>query len=128
SRAFYAVERLGSVLYVQKAIRHPGFDYRAFVLGGRILGAFRRFAPDGDWRTNVAVGGPPGACVVQPPLPVLRRPAPPPRMAGVDILIDHDRDGPVVLEVNAVPGWRALAKVTGVDVAAAILEHLRGLG
>ena len=35
------------------------------------------------------------------------------------------RDGEwYVLEVNAVPGWRALAPVTGVDVAAAIVRFL----
>jgi glutathione synthase/RimK-type ligase-like ATP-grasp enzyme len=32
----------------------------------------------------------------------------------------------VVLEVNAVPGWRALARVTGIDVAAAVLELATG--
>jgi glutathione synthase/RimK-type ligase-like ATP-grasp enzyme len=33
----------------------------------------------------------------------------------------------VVLEVNAVPGWRGLSAATGADVAVAVLEHLRGL-
>ena len=46
-------------------------------------------------------------------------------MAGVDLLLDLDRGRFVVLEVNAVPGWRALAQVTGIDVAAAILTALR---
>ena len=46
-------------------------------------------------------------------------------MAGVDLIDDLDRGTPVVLEVNAVPGWRALARATGIDVAAAILESLR---
>ena len=36
-----------------------------------------------------------------------------------------NRGSLVVLEVNAVPGWRALAEATGLDVAAAILTHLR---
>ena len=44
-------------------------------------------------------------------------------VAGVDLL-----PGPAgemyVLEVNAVPGWRALAPLTGVDVAAMLLRHL----
>jgi ribosomal protein S6--L-glutamate ligase len=29
-----------------------------------------------------------------------------------------------VLEVNAVPGWRALAPTTGIDVAREIVRHL----
>lgn len=46
------------------------------------------------------------------------------RMAGVDLL--PDRDGKLfVLEVNAVPGWRALSAATGVDVASEILADLR---
>jgi glutathione synthase/RimK-type ligase-like ATP-grasp enzyme len=31
------------------------------------------------------------------------------------------------LEVNAVPGWRALAAVTGVDVAARVIDHVEQL-
>ena len=56
-RTFQTLERLGAVLYVQRFVRHPGHDLRAFVLGDRVLGAIRRQAPGGDWRTNVAVGG-----------------------------------------------------------------------
>src|SRR4051812_32401018 len=46
-RAFQALERLGAVLYVQQYVAHPGHDLRAFVLGGRVLGAIRRHAPAG---------------------------------------------------------------------------------
>ncbi len=130
-RAFSTLERLGAVLYVQKAIRHPGYDERAFVLGGKVIGAIRRFAPEGDWRTNVAVGGRPEAIAPGPEIEALAVRAAESVgaiMAGVDILMDCDRGRPVVLEVNAVPGWRALARATGVDVAAAILAHLRSLG
>ena len=45
-------------------------------------------------------------------------------MAGVDLLARPDARRLVVLEVNAVPGWRALAAATGVDVAAAVLREL----
>jgi RimK family alpha-L-glutamate ligase len=130
-RVFQTLERLGAVAYVQKTVRHPGFDYRAFVLGGRVLGAIRRFAPEGDWRTNVAVGGRPEACSLDPSmesLAVRAAEAVGAEMAGVDLLDDLDRGGPVVIEVNAVPGWRALSRTTGVDVAAELLAHLRGRG
>ena len=49
-------------------------------------------------------------------------------MAGVDLLDDLDRGAPVVVEVNAVPGWRALAGATGRDIADEIVDTLRGLG
>ena len=43
--------------------------------------------------------------------------------AGVDVL--PARDGPLyVLEVNGIPGWQGLQQATGVDVAAAIVEHV----
>jgi ribosomal protein S6--L-glutamate ligase len=47
-------------------------------------------------------------------------------MAGVDLLPDPS-GRLLVLEVNAVPGWRALARATGIDVAREILSELRAL-
>jgi ribosomal protein S6--L-glutamate ligase len=43
-------------------------------------------------------------------------------VAGVDLLPTPD-GGYVVLEVNAVPGWRALAPITGIDVASEIIQY-----
>jgi RimK family alpha-L-glutamate ligase len=127
-RAFRTLERLGCVLYVQKHVENPGFDVRAFVLGGRVLGSIRRYAAIGEWRTNVSVGGRPEACVLEPDaerLALRSARAVGAVMAGVDLLPDLETGGWTVLEVNAVPGWRALGTTTGVDVAAAILGELR---
>src|SRR5581483_1890667 len=55
-RVFRTLERTGAVMYLQQFVRHPGWDLRAFVVGGRVLAAMRRHAKD-DWRTNVAQGG-----------------------------------------------------------------------
>jgi glutathione synthase/RimK-type ligase-like ATP-grasp enzyme len=47
-------------------------------------------------------------------------------MSGVDVL--PGRDGQYyLLEVNGVPGWKALAATLQVDFAALILEHLAAL-
>ena len=124
-RTFRTLERTQAVLYLQQYIDHPGWDLRVFVLGGKVLAAMRRYSR-GGWRTNVAQGG--RAEVVQPSaeeaeLALRAAVAVGTPVAGIDLL-----PGPAgewyVLEVNAVPGWRALAPVTGVDIAAAMLRYL----
>jgi RimK family alpha-L-glutamate ligase len=124
-RVFRTLERTQAVLYLQRFIAHPGWDLRVLVLGGRALAAMRRFA-NGGWRTNVAQGG--TAESVRPTaaeedLAVRAAAAVGAPLAGVDLL-----PGPAgewyVIEVNAVPGWRALAPATGVDVAAAVVRFL----
>jgi RimK family alpha-L-glutamate ligase len=126
-RVFHALERIGAVLYLQQFVPNPGQDLRLFVLGDQVLGAIRRHAPPGDWRANVAVGARaepfvPDDAITSLALRAAR--AVGARVAGVDVL--PARDGEMyVIEVNAVPGWRALAEVTGQDIAAAILADLR---
>jgi ribosomal protein S6--L-glutamate ligase len=124
-RTFRTLERVQSVLYLQQFIAHPGWDVRAFVLGEQVIAAMRRQAR-GDWRTNVALGGSAEgvrltAEQTQLALRAARAVGAP--VAGVDLL-----PGPAgewyILEVNAVPGWRALAPAAGVDVAAALVRFL----
>jgi ribosomal protein S6--L-glutamate ligase len=127
-RTFHTLERLSAVLYLQRMIRHPGHDIRAFVLRGRIVGAMRRFASGKDWRTNASLGGRAEACVLDAEagaLAVAAARAVGAEFAGVDLIEDLDEGRLLVLEVNAVPGWRMLTKVTGIDVAVALLEGLR---
>jgi ribosomal protein S6--L-glutamate ligase len=38
-------------------------------------------------------------------------------------LLESD-EGPMVMEVNSSPGLEGIQKTTGVDVAAAIIEHI----
>jgi ribosomal protein S6--L-glutamate ligase len=122
-RTFRTLERTQSVLYLQRYIEHPGWDLRAFVLGKRVLAAMRRHA-HGHWRTNVAQGGKAekiGVSSEMEGLALRACTAVLAPMAGVDLL--PGRDGRTyLLEVNAVPGWRALASVTGLDIAKEILR------
>jgi RimK family alpha-L-glutamate ligase len=122
---FRTLERTASVLYLQKFIHHPGWDLRVFVLEGRVLAAMRRYATT-SWRTNVAQGGRAeavDATVAEGQLALAAVKAVGARAAGVDLLPRPD-GGYDVLEVNAVPGWKALAPATGIDIARAILESL----
>ncbi len=124
-RTFRTLERLQSVLYLQKFIRHPGHDVRAFVLEGKVLAAMRRHARN-DWRTNVAQGGrgePVRLNDEEERLAVAAARAVGAAIAGVDLL--PDEEGKLhVLEINAVPGWRALAATTKIDIAAEIVPFL----
>ncbi|MBI3410465.1 MAG: RimK family alpha-L-glutamate ligase [Planctomycetes bacterium] len=124
-RAFRNLERLQAVLYLQEFIAHPGWDLRAFVIGGRVLAAMRRHSKN-DWRTNIAQGGRAETVSLtaeEDCLALKAATAVGAAVAGVDLLPRPD-GGYVVLEVNAVPGWRALAPTTGVDVATAIIQHV----
>jgi RimK family alpha-L-glutamate ligase len=125
-RVFRTLETIRGVYYLQRAIDHAGCDVRAFVVGGRVIGAIERRAP--GWKTNLARGGRACATTLSPAwadavLAAAR--AVGAEYAGVDLL--PARDGTVyVVEVNGIPGWRGLQEATSIDVAAAIVDHLLG--
>jgi RimK family alpha-L-glutamate ligase len=125
-RAFRTLERLQSIIYLQKFIAHPGWDLRIFVIGNQVATSMRRHARNDDWRTNVAQGGkaePAAWTAEQETLALKATRAVGAMIAGID-LIQGPQGEWYVLEVNAVPGWRALAPVTGVDVASATIRFL----
>ena len=124
-RIFRTIERTRGILFLQRFIRHPGWDLRVFVLGGRVLAAMRRYAAD-DWRTNVAQGGRTERVTPtreEERLALQAAEAVGTIAAGIDLL-PTESGGYVVLEANAVPGWKALAPTTGVDVAAAVIREI----
>jgi ribosomal protein S6--L-glutamate ligase len=124
-RTFRTLERIDSVLYVQRFIENEGFDVRVLVLDGRVLGAMRRRA-NGDFRANVSCRGTAEKHLltdqeIEAALGAAQ--ATEARFAGIDLL--YGRDGTCyVIEVNAVPGWRAFQRVTGLDVASAVISSL----
>jgi ribosomal protein S6--L-glutamate ligase len=126
-RVFTALEPLGAVLYLQKFIPHDGIDWRLLVIGEEVFG-MKRVSAD-DWRTNISLGARPAPLEVTVELAQLARRAAASvgaTVAGVDLL--PARDGRLyALEVNAVPGWRALAALTGVDIAERVLRHVAQL-
>jgi ribosomal protein S6--L-glutamate ligase len=126
-RAFRLLVGLGSVLYLQEFIPHVGWDLRVLIIGKHVL-AMRR-TNEFDWRTNVSRGA--VAAAVEPLddwVELARQSAEVvgASIAGIDLL--PGRDGEMnVIEVNAVPGWRALAAAHGRDVAAMLLDHIANL-
>jgi RimK family alpha-L-glutamate ligase len=125
-RVLRALDEVRAVFYIQRAIDHGGRDVRVFVVGGRVVGAIERVAPEGEWRTNVAQGARTRAFELPgewEDLALRAAEAVSADYAGVDLL--PARDGSVyVLEVNGIPGWQGLQQATGVDVAGTIVDHV----
>jgi len=90
-------------------------DLRIYTVGDEVIGAMYRYAPEGDWRTNVALGG-----SVQDAMPELPEEAAETALyaadvlgldyAGVDLVEGHD--GWFVLEVNPTAGFKGLYEAT----------------
>ncbi|MFM8224154.1 MAG: RimK family alpha-L-glutamate ligase [Planctomycetaceae bacterium] len=124
-RVFRTLERLNCVLYLQRFIPHAGFDVRVLVLDGAVVAAMKRSNPD-DFRTNVSrsgVGSRLDPSPEQREWAVRAAAAVGTRLAGVDLLYGPGGEG-YVIEVNGVPGWQALQRVTQVDVAALVIQSL----
>jgi RimK family alpha-L-glutamate ligase len=127
-RVFRVVDQIRGVYYLQRAVEHDGADIRAFVIGGRVVGAIERRSS--GWRTNLARGG--SARPVALPddcraLAIRAAAAVGADYAGVDLLTG--RDGQTyVLEVNGIPGWRGLQQATGLDIAGMLVDYLASRG
>jgi len=117
--------RVGDEVVVQSFVPTDGVSLRAFVVGGRVVVGARFLPEAGEWRSNAARGG-----RVQPwrPGPDVERLAVEATsvlglgVAAVDLL--PGPQGVVIGEVNPSPGFLALERATGADVAAAIVEHM----
>src|SRR6056297_3550605 len=95
-------------------------DLRVYIVAGEIVGAMYRYAPDGDWRTNVALGG-----AVEDATDDMPEEAAETALyaadvmdldyAGVDLVEGYD--GWYVLEVNPTAGFKGLYAATGTSPA-----------
>ncbi len=126
-RAFTMLEQLGAVIYLQEFVPHEGRDLRVLVIGDRVFAVERRNPH--DWRTNVSRGATMQPVEVTPELAdTARRAAQAVEtpFAGVDLL--PGKNGQLyAVEVNAVPGWRALGRALNIDIARVVLEYLESL-
>jgi len=121
-----AFMKLNAAMLVQEFIKEAkGADIRAFVVDGQVVGAMKRQAKEGEFRSNLHQGG--SATVINL-TPEERSTAIKAAkklglgIAGVDML-QSDR-GPLVMEVNSSPGLEGIENATGVDVAGKIIEYV----
>ncbi|QSG03150.1 RimK family alpha-L-glutamate ligase [Natranaeroarchaeum sulfidigenes] len=95
-------------------------DLRVYVVGDDLIGAMHRYAPDGDWRTNVSLGGDVRDATEQltDEIRDIVRDATDAiglDYAGVDLI--EGEDGWYVLEVNPTAGFKGFFEATGTSPA-----------
>ena len=119
-RIFHSLSQVGSVLYLQKFIKNPGYDIRIMVLENEIIAAMKRYVKPSEWRANVAQGARPER-LKDIPHEIAETALQAAKVVGSNILgIDfiYDLEGRIFLiEINGVPGWRSLSSVCNIDVA-----------
>ncbi len=117
----------GGVYYLQRfvAVERDGFhDFRLLVARGRVVAAMQRHSP--QWITNIKRGGRPVAALINDELKALAVSAATAvgaDFAGVDILYGSDQQ-PTVLEVNSMPAWSGLQKVSSANIASTLVAAL----
>jgi len=116
---------LGQNILIQEFVAESrGRDLRVLVVGKRVVAAMRRTARDGDFRSNLHRGGEGRAVRLSPAHERLALDAVRVlglEVAGVDML--ESCTGPKVLEINSSPGFEGLERVSGLDIAGAIVDH-----
>ena len=123
-------ETLGSyqhhIHYIQEYIAKPQRDIRAFVVGERTICAIYRTSE--HWVTNTARGAVASNCPVTPELDSLCMRAA--HAVGEGILaidvLEDERRGLLVNEINATMEFRNSIAPTGVDIPNAMLDYVLG--
>ncbi|MBQ6394272.1 RimK family alpha-L-glutamate ligase [Candidatus Saccharibacteria bacterium] len=124
-QAFYLYNEDGTNILLQEYIEESaGSDIRAFVVGSKVVASMKRQSLDDDFRSNLHKGG--GATSVklteeERKMAIKAAKAMGLHIAGVDLM--RSSRGPLVLEVNASPGF-GIEKITGRNVAAKMIEYV----
>jgi ribosomal protein S6--L-glutamate ligase len=121
-----AFNGLKARVIVQEFIKEAkGADIRALVVDGHVVGAMKRQAKEGEFRSNLHRGG--TAEVIEltreEEIAALKAAnALKLGVAGVDML--QSERGPLIIEVNSSPGLEGIEKATGKDIAGQIVKYI----
>jgi len=124
-QAFYLSNEDGTNILLQEFVKESaGTDIRAFVVGSRVVASMKRQSLDDDFRSNLHKGGE-GTSVKlteeENKMVIKAAKAMGLTVAGVDLM--RSARGPLILEVNASPGF-GIEKVTNRDVTTPIIEYI----
>ncbi len=114
--------QLNEVFYLQEFIEHHNRDIRIFVIGNEAIAGMYRVSD--NWKTNVYAGAEVKPLTLTKELKELAIKSAQitkTEIAGVDIL--ESEDGYYVIEVNSIPGFTALQKVTDINIPERIISY-----
>lgn len=118
----YTLGQLNEIFYLQKFIEHQNRDIRVLVLGNKAISGMYRVS--NNWKTNIHAGArmePLELTNELKSLAVKAAKVTKTEIAGVDIV--ESEKGFLVIEVNSIPGFTALQKVTDIDLASEIVSY-----
>ena len=113
------------VFYFEEFVKRPPRDIRCIVVGDRVVAAIYRYSGDNEWKTNMALGGKAESCKVTNEMEDLCLRAAKTmkgEILGVDLM--ESENGLLVHEVNNTTEFKNTVRVTEVDIASLIIDHL----
>ncbi|MHA1758432.1 MAG: RimK family alpha-L-glutamate ligase [Promethearchaeota archaeon] len=118
----FTLDKLNEVFYLQEFIEHYNRDIRVMTIGEQVAGAMYRVGD--SWKTNIHAGAKSKPININDELEELALKAAKitkTEIAGVDII--ESKDGYYVLEVNSIPGFTGLQRVSNVNIAERIIDY-----
>ena len=116
---------LSRIYYVQEMIKRPPRDLRCIVVGDKIVAAIYRYSAENEWRTNVSRGGKAQLAPITNELEDIALKAAKSvggGILGVDLMEDEKR-GLLVHEVNNTVEFRGASNVSESDIAGAMIDY-----
>jgi [lysine-biosynthesis-protein LysW]--L-2-aminoadipate ligase len=113
------------VYYFEQFVERPPRDIRAIVVGDDVIAAIYRYSGEGEWKTNMALGGHAEACPITKELEDLclkAKEALGGPIVGVD-LMESKSEGLIVHEVNNTTEFKNTVRVTGVDIPSLMVDY-----
>ncbi|MDE1766685.1 MAG: lysine biosynthesis protein LysX [Thaumarchaeota archaeon] len=117
------------VYYLEEFVIRPPRDIRAIMVGDTVVAAIYRYSGDGQWKTNMALGGkaePLKATKEMEDICIKAKNAVQGQIVGID-LMESKENGLVVHEVNNTTEYKNTVRVTGVDIPALMIDYARQL-
>ncbi len=115
------------VYYLEEFVNRPPRDIRAIMVGDKVVAAIYRYSGEGQWKTNMALGGKAEPLKVTKEIEeicIKAKEAVQGQIVGIDLMESKEK-GLVVHEVNNTTEYKNTVRVTGVDIPALMIDYAK---